>query len=233
MKASVVVPTLNEGKVLRGMLESLYAQKTSFDFETIIVDSFSTDGTLDIAREFTDRIFNTPKGIIGLARQKGSEESEGEIIVSAGADNIYDKRWMEELLLPIASGKCVASAGKLLPQDGNFLERTFSEYLLSPFSGISLALNMPLVAGESMAFTKKAFNEIGGYNIGLVTGEDIDLIKRLRRAGKVCYCPKSVTFVSTRRIRQWGYAKYLWFHGSNFLQMHTSGKTHKEYEQVR
>ncbi|HID72943.1 TPA: glycosyltransferase, partial [Candidatus Micrarchaeota archaeon] len=207
--------------------------KTSHEFETIIVDSYSKDATLDIAKEFTDRIFSAPPGIIGLARQKGSEEAKGEVIISAGADNIYDKNWMEELLAPIADGRCIATAGKLIPHEGNFLEKSFSEYLLAPFSGVSLALNMPLIAGESMAFTKKSFDEIGGYNTTLVTGEDIDLIKRLMKSGKVCYCSKSVTYVSTRRIRQWGYPKYLWFHGTNFFKMHISGRTHEHYEPVR
>jgi len=233
MKASIVIPTLNEGKVLRRALDSISAQKTSHEIEIIIVDSDSKDSTLKIAKEFTDRILHAPPGIIGVAREKGSREATGEVVVSAGADNVYHERWLEELLAPIAAGRCIATAGRLVPLDGNTVENVFSNLFFSPFSGISLSLGIPLVAGESMAFTKKAFEKVGGYDTTLVTGEDIDLVKKLRKAGKVEYCSKSITYFSMRRIRKWGYGKYLWFHGSNFFRMHTSGGVHKEYEQIR
>ncbi len=233
MKVSIVIPTLNEEKVLRRSLESIKKQKTSHEFGIVIVDSDSKDNTLDIAKEFTDDILYAPPGIIGVARQKGSADSSGEVIVSAGADNIYDERWLEELLAPIAEKRCVATAGMLVPLDGNAVENIFSDFFFSPFCGVSLALGIPLVAGESMAFTRKAFKEVGGYDTSRVTGEDIDLIKKLGKVGKAEYCPKSVTYFSMRRIRKWGYAKYLWFHGTNFFRMHSSGKVHREYERVR
>jgi len=233
MKVSIVIPTLNEEKILGKSLNSIANQSTGQDVELIIVDSYSTDRTLEIAREFTKKIYSVPPGIIGRARQKGSEMANGEIIISAGADNIYDKNWLDELIAPIALKNNVASAGKLLPLEGNFIENSFSEYFLSPAYCMSLKLGIPLIAGESMAFSKDAFSKVHGYNLDLVTHEDTDLFKRLMGVGKVSFCPKSITYVSTRRIRKWGYAKYLWFHGSNFFTLHFFGKSHQQYEAVR
>lgn len=233
MKVSIVIPTLNEEKVLRKALDSIKKQKTSHEVEIIIVDSYSKDGTLAIAKEYTNKIFSVPAGIIGCARDTGSKKSTGEIIVSAGADNIYDQHWLDELVAPIRSGEYVATAGKLLPADGNLLENLFSNFILSPISHLSVTLHLPLVAGESMAFSKKAFDKIGGYNTKLITHEDTDIFKRLQSVGRVAYCSKSITYVSTRRVKKWGYLKYLCFHTSNFFNIHLLGKCHDNYEVVR
>lgn len=233
MKVSVVIPTLNEGKRLRRCLESIRSQQTSHEFEIIIVDSYSDDGTLAIAREFTGRIFFTPPGRISLARQKGSEEASGRIIVSAGADNVYDARWLEELVAPIAAGRCVASAGKLVLIGGNVVEDFLSGGVLSSFIWLSFTIRVPFAAGESMAFSKDAFLKSGGYDTSLVTNEDIDLLKKLIKIGRVEYCPKSVARLSRRRIRRWGYPKFVWKHFLNFLGIHGGGKSMDEYERVR
>ncbi len=233
MKVSIVMPTLNEEKLISKSLESLRNQNCDYDIELIIVDSYSKDRTLKIAKNYADQILFTPPGIIAAAREKGSRAATGEVIVSSGADNIYNSRWLSELIKPIESGKAIASAGRLIPKNANALERIFSSAFLSPFSGFSLSLGIPLVAGESMAFLKSSYQKAGGFRTDLVTGEDINLIKRFMDLGEVSYCPDSIAYVSTRRIREWGYAKYLWFHGSNFIRMNLTGKTHSIYEPVR
>jgi glycosyltransferase involved in cell wall biosynthesis len=233
MKVSIVMPTLNEEKLLDGALKSIKKQKTDHEVELIIVDSYSKDKTLDIARKYADEILFTPPGIIAAAREHGSRKSSGDIIVSAGADNVYHRKWLDELTSPIASGKAVGTAGRLVPRDGNAIESLFSNVFLSPFSGLSMSLGIPLIAGESMAFSRKAYLEIGGFRTDLVTGEDIDLIKKLMKIGKVAYCEKSIAYVSTRRVREWGYARYLWFHGTNFVRMNITGRTHGSYDPVR
>jgi rhamnosyltransferase len=233
MKLSVVIPALNEEKTLEQTLSSINKQQTTHDVEIVIVDSYSKDKTLEIAKRFTDKIFFTPPGIIAVARQKGTLEAQGTIVISACADTVYDPCWLEELVLPIVKGTSIGTAGKLLPFEGNLVENVFSKYLLSPFATCAFACGIPYLGGESMAFTKEAFMKVNGYRTELVTGEDVDLMKRLKAVGKIAYCPNSVALLSTRRIRKWGYAKYVWFHGTNFVRTHFSGKVHGTYEPVR
>jgi len=233
MKASVVVPTLNEEKTLRQMLDSVHAQKTSHDVEIIVVDSYSKDKTLEIADELADQVLSAPPGIIARARQKGSMAAKGEVIVSTCGDSIYEQGWLEELLKPISSGKCVGTAGKLLPHEGTHAENLFSELFMANLARVGMKLNMPFVGGESMAFTSKAFRAVKGYRTELVTGEDTDLMKRLLTQGRLKYCPKAIARLSTRRFREWGYGKYIWYHGTNYLSMHLFNKSHGKYEPIR
>lgn len=233
MKASVVVPTLNEEKTLRQMLESVRAQKTSHEVEIIVVDSYSTDRTLEIASELADRTLFAPKGIIARARQKGSMAAKGDVIVSTCGDSIYDSDWLEELIRPIESEGCVGTAGKLLPHEGTPAENLFSEHFMANLARVGMRLNMPFVGGESMAFTAKAFRAVKGYRTELVTGEDTDLMKRLLRQGKLKYCPGAIARLSTRRFREWGYGRYVWYHGTNYFNVHLFGRSHGKYEPIR
>jgi len=233
MKVSIVIPTLNEEKLIQATLSSIRSQETNHEIELIVVDSYSEDRTVDIAKEFADKILFAPPGIIAVARNKGSMESKGEIIVSAGADSIYDKHWIEELIAPIEKGKAVATAGKLLPMDGNLVENVFAEYILNPIQFFTFSFGMPYAGGDNMAFSRKAFLNVGGFRTDLVTSEDLDLLKRLRKVGRISYCSKAVAIVSMRRVKKWGYAKYLYFHSTNFLKMQFSGKAHSTYEPIR
>jgi glycosyltransferase involved in cell wall biosynthesis len=54
-KVSICVVTYNQEKYLRGCLESLVSQQTDFEFEVIVSDDCSTDGTRRIIEEFADR----------------------------------------------------------------------------------------------------------------------------------------------------------------------------------
>jgi len=233
MKVSIVIPTLNEEKLIQATLSSIRSQDTNHEIELIVVDSYSKDRTVEIAKEFADKILFAPPGIIAVARNKGSMESKGEIIIGAGADSIYDKHWLAELIAPIEKGRAVATAGKLMPMQGNFVERVFAEYILNPIQFCTFSFGLPYAGGDNMAFSREAFMKVCGYRTDLVTGEDIDLLKRLRKVGRVSYCPKAVTHVSMRRVKKWGYAKYLYFHSTNFLKMQFSGKAYATYEPIR
>ena len=53
---SIIVPTLNEEKFIKQCLSSIVNQQTSLDMELIVVDGQSKDKTLDIAKNYADRV---------------------------------------------------------------------------------------------------------------------------------------------------------------------------------
>ncbi|QVQ25620.1 glycosyltransferase family 2 protein [Achromobacter deleyi] len=55
MKASVIIPTKNPGGILRSVLQAVCNQKAAFDFDVLVIDSGSTDGTADYVRQFGDK----------------------------------------------------------------------------------------------------------------------------------------------------------------------------------
>ena len=82
MKISIIIRTFNESKRLRQVLNSI--SKQSFkDYEVIIVDSESTDNTLEIAKSFGCKIVNIKKADFNYsyASNVGCANSQGEILV--------------------------------------------------------------------------------------------------------------------------------------------------------
>jgi glycosyltransferase involved in cell wall biosynthesis len=53
MEASVIIPVLNRVRTVKDAIESVMAQKTRFDFNLILVDNHSTDGTTEVVRELS------------------------------------------------------------------------------------------------------------------------------------------------------------------------------------
>src|SRR5690349_7580189 len=54
LKASVVIPTKNPGPIFRQVLAAVCSQETPFDYDVLVVDSGSTDGSVEFVREFAD-----------------------------------------------------------------------------------------------------------------------------------------------------------------------------------
>jgi glycosyltransferase involved in cell wall biosynthesis len=230
---SVVVPTLNEEEYIEDALNSLKSQFIPRKYEIIVSDGFSTDKTVEIAKKYADKIVYENKRTIAAGRQTGARAAEGEVIVCAGADVFVEPDWLDVLTRPIFSKTHIASIGPVFPRDGNRVENAFSQAILGPLGGMLSRLDTHFVVADNMALCAKTFREIGGFNPSLVTGEDTDLITRMKKKGKIAYVPDAQSYVSMRRVREWGYFKYLSFHASNFLKFHFRGKSHDKYEPIR
>jgi len=113
---SVIIPTYNEAGVIVNCLKSL-SKQTLIDFEIIVVDDGSTDGTLDAVGNFHFPFSNFQllkqkhKGP-GAARNKGAKVAKGEILVFVDADMTFAKNFLKELVKPIIKGKSKGTFSK-------------------------------------------------------------------------------------------------------------------------
>ena len=232
-EVSIVVPTYNEEKYIRRALQGLFSQKTDFEYEVIVSDGNSTDSTVKTAREMGARVVFEPKRTIAAGRQAGFMEAQGKIIVSSSADVHVKSDWLAKLVAPIRKGHYVASGGPVVPKDGNLLEQAFANGLLTPAARGLSKLGIPYVVADNMAIRADIFRKIGGFDTDMVTAEDTYLIKKARRYGKFKFVKDAPVYISMRRVREWGYPKYLLYHGSNFFKYHFTGKSHSKYEPIR
>ncbi len=230
---SIVIPTLNEEAYLEDALSSLRNQFIHRNYEIIISDGHSDDKTVQIAEKYDAKIVYERKRTIAAGRQAGALAAEGKVIVSAGADSYVDSHWLDMLTRPIFDKTHIAAIGPVVPRDGTRIEDAFSHGILKPLAGILAKTNTHFAAADNMAFDAKTFHKAGGFNPNLVTGEDTDLVRRIKAHGKVAYLPDAHVYVSMRRVREWGHWKYLTFHTSNFLKYHFKGEAHDKYEPVR
>jgi rhamnosyltransferase len=105
MHVSIVIRTLNEARYLRQLLQGIGRQR--FDgarVETVVVDSGSTDGTLDIAREFNCVVTHIRREQFSFGRSlnMGCETASGNVLVFVSGHCVpTDEHWLRELCSPI------------------------------------------------------------------------------------------------------------------------------------
>jgi glycosyltransferase involved in cell wall biosynthesis len=110
-KISVVVPTKNAGKDFQFLLKKLNSQKGLRECEIIIVDSGSTDGTLEIAAREGAKILEIPPESFnhGYARNKGAENSSGDYVLFLVQDAFpMTDRWLWEMARTLEQNDTVA-----------------------------------------------------------------------------------------------------------------------------
>ena len=97
VEASVIIPVRNRKKTIGDAIESVLSQKTDFDFNLIIVDNFSTDGTFEIVKSFAekdDRIIHLipdrkDLGIGGCWNAGVAHEQCGKFAIQLDSDDLY------------------------------------------------------------------------------------------------------------------------------------------------
>ncbi len=214
MLVSIVIPALNEEKYLGQTLTALKGQNhPDFDLEVIVADAMSTDRTAAIAQANGAWVITAKNVNPATARQAGIEAAHGEIVVCLDADTLPSSpEWLNNLVKPLRNDdKMVAVTGTVafanVSPCRNWLYSTGTtlHYL------INHRLGKKILQGQNFAFKKFAFEKIGGLNVNLSTGEDLDLGLRLSRIGQVSFQSQAKVVTSLRRTKEgwWAIARGL------------------------
>jgi rhamnosyltransferase len=100
-RASVVLLTFNGEKYLRDVVEGIFAQQTDFSCEVIVIDSGSSDATLDILSEYPVQLHQIPNSDFnhGDTRNLGARLSSGEFVAYITQSAIpADRHWLQHLI---------------------------------------------------------------------------------------------------------------------------------------
>lgn len=226
---SVVVPALNEEKYLPGCLESLANQCYDSEYEVIVVDGGSVDGTVEIAKHFTDRIIANARRPVGAARNEGAKVADGEIVAFIDADTIASRHWLTAIERSFKDPSVIGMTGPTLPSDGTTLDSVTYRLWTVYLQRVLLSMGMPHVIGFNCAYRKNAFLQVGGFDETNVTSEDIGLARKIRRLGRIRFERQMSALTSARRFRKYGHAYitglYL-FNGFSTLLLDRSSKNY-------
>jgi len=125
-KTSILVLTKNDAQGIDACLQAVYSQKHVDPFEVIIVDSGSTDGTLDVLRRFPVRLEQIPGETFHHARTRNfaASHATGEILIFLSQDAVpASDRWLSTMISNFVDPRVGAVYGRQLPKTGSSLER--------------------------------------------------------------------------------------------------------------
>lgn len=197
---SVVIPCFNEADYLTDALLSLRKQDFGGEHEVIVVDNGCTDQTADIARDLGARVVVEPVPGVCNARQRGTEEARGQIVVSADADTVYRHDWLSRIDAQFGGdARIVAVVGPCRYADGPRWGRFYGRALFAMVNGAYRLTGRAVYASATnIAFRREAWT---GYDTRLTQGGDeLDQLRRLRKKGRVVYDHGNPTFTSGRRL---------------------------------
>lgn len=180
MKISVIIPVYNEEKVIGECLRSLGEQDLR-EFEVIVVDDGSTDGTVEAVKgmrnvKYKLQVLGQEHLGAGAARNLGAKQAWGEILVFVDADMTFQKNFLKKLVAPIVAGRAagtwsgeeyVSNWGKVWARCWNYNE------------GIGSRRRMKKGAKPVYrAIKRDVFEKAGGFEAGGYT-DDLSLVKRV------------------------------------------------------
>lgn len=202
-KISVVIPAYNEEKLIARCLQSLKEQTYNKDnFEVIIVDNGSSDTTVKVAKSFGVKVYTyKDHRNPSAARGFGITKVKSKIIAFTDADSVVTSGWLKTIDKLLYNQELVCIGGRVLPdKKTSWIKAVFSLY--DVFFGLSNAIGKPIMGGYNMAMQKDSYEQVGGLDGNLRSGDDFDLVARLREKygyKKVRYIPDLVVYTSIRK----------------------------------
>jgi glycosyltransferase involved in cell wall biosynthesis len=202
MRFSVIVPAYNEAAYLGQALDSLLHQDYDGTYEVIVVDNNSGDDTAAIAARYGVRVVQEPEQGVCAARQRGVDCARGEIIISTDADTTQPRDWLRTIDARFAeSAGVVAVAGPCRYQNPSWWAKAYPTLLFGLVASIyALTGFVFYVSATNFAIRRTAFP---GYDLKQTQGGDeLDLLRRLRRHGEVSWERQNVVTTSARRLQR-------------------------------
>ena len=172
-KCSIVIRAYNEGKFIGRLLTGI-TQQSMKDFEIILVDSGSTDNTVEIASQFPVKIVSiSPEEFtFGRSLNRGVEASQGEFIVitSAHCYPVYPD-WLEQLLAPFDNPEVAVSYGKQRGAETN--QYSEHQWFRKYFPGVSIPRQGHPYSHNANAAIRRELWEQHKYNENITGLEDL------------------------------------------------------------
>lgn len=203
MRASVVIPTLNEARVLPGLLDRLQAQ-TLRDFEIIVADAGSRDGTRELCRARGVRV--TDGGLPGVGRNRGAAIARGEVLFFLDADVLPPADFLACAIDEMRSQGMRLATCWFYPDSDHAIDQLLYE-LANLFVKLSLRTD-PHAGGFAIFVERSLFEAVGGFDERLRVAEDHDFVKRAARIAPLHMLASTSIRVSVRRLVKDGRFSY-------------------------
>lgn len=207
-KVSVVIPAYNEATYIDRLLEAL-ANQRFVDFEVIVSDAQSKDGTAEVVKSFKGRlkarfVESPPKGP-AAGRNIGAKQASGEWLLFLDADDdIDDPHFIKTMIDEAAAHGWQSASAKIKHTDASLLERLGSGFNYRYIKLLSHTKH-PVAPGWCILTKRSVFEKANGFNELIQFGEDYDYITRVGKHG-FGFIEDTYYYVDLRRNREEGFS---------------------------
>jgi glycosyltransferase involved in cell wall biosynthesis len=197
---SVVIPLYNKANYIQSCLESVLKQ-THKEFEVILVNDGSTDGSEAVVERFQDsriRLVHQENKGASAARNKGVSLAKHEWIALIDADDYWYPNHLEELQNTIEQfpkADVVCNNYEILLDNDFIKQPAFSieyplkaQYIEDYFKG---SLIDPIAWTSALSFTSSIFKKVGEFDTNIKSGQDIDLMVKFGLTATIAFNPKT------------------------------------------
>lgn len=214
---SVVITTKNSSRTLDRCLKSVKDQSYK-NIELIVVDNSSSDSTKEIAKKYTENVYN--KGPERSAQRNfGVFESKGKYVLVHDSDIYFNPDSVKECVEVVEKDNCDAV---ILP------EKSIGEGFWTKVKAFERSFYVGNDYIEAARFFKReSFLKVGGYDEEMFAGEDWDLTNRLRDSGYKIGRSKILLEHDEGRLSFFGSSKKKQYYSKNFFEVYA--KKNPEY----
>ena len=206
MKFSVIIPLYNKAPYVAKAIDSVLTQ-TFTDYELLIVDDGSQDGSYEIAGRAIEgrpncRLLRQENAGVSVARNNGISSSQGDFLCFLDADDWWAQTFLEEMDKLVAEFPDAGIYGTnyIIVSEHNHKTREaligvddgFECGYIDYCSAYNKTTYMPLWTG-AVCINRSVIEEVGGFNPQLKMGEDFDLWIRIAIGHKVAFLNKPLS----------------------------------------
>jgi rhamnosyltransferase len=204
MDASIIVLTKNGGDNFPRLLESLFSQEYAAGFEVIVIDSGSTDGTLEIANKYPLRLVKIEPEEFhhGKARNLGAGLADGKYLVYITQDALpASDEWLKKLTDNFDAPETAMVVGRQIPWEYTKPPEKFFYYYNFPDFRITVKSDMAdyyhdnvFISNVNAAIRKDIWQKYR-FSENIIMAEDKEIAVRLLKDGfDILYEPKAIVY---------------------------------------
>ncbi|HVG08536.1 MAG TPA: glycosyltransferase [Thermoanaerobaculia bacterium] len=204
-KLSVVIPCLNAEATLGDQLEGLAGQGWPGEWEVIVADNGSTDGSLALVEQYENRIPGlrvvdaSDRRGQAHARNAGSAAATGDVLLFVDADDQVAPGWLEAMAKALAQHDFVACRYDNQALNPAWVQRTHLNPQKDGVTRYDYPAFLPHAGGGGLGVRRSAHEEVGGFDESMPALEDTDYCWRLQLAGhELAFAPDAVVRIRHR-----------------------------------
>lgn len=201
---SIIIPSYNEATYIGRLLSALTSQKFA-DFEVIVSDAQSKDGTQEVVDSFENKldikfVEAPPKGP-AYGRNQGAKHARGQWLLFLDADvDIKDPSFVDILLNETKEHGWDTSSAKMTAHGA-----AAKQYArLFKYQKLLLHTRRPVASGYCLFTRASIFKNAAGFNEKIKFGEDYEYVSRTGGGGKFGFVEKTQYYVDPRRNEEDG-----------------------------